>query len=109
MRTLIFTAIGLALICASPVAQSQPQFPLEQITKGAQIFALNCATCHGTSMRNPQWAIDLREFPRDAHARFTDSVTNGKGNMPPWDDVLSPDDIEALWAYVVAGEPGNGE
>jgi len=24
--------------------------------------------------------------------------------MPPWDDVLKPDDIEALWAYVVAGE-----
>jgi len=27
--------------------------------------------------------------------------------MPPWDDVLSRDEIEALWAYVVAGEPGN--
>jgi len=32
-------------------------------------------------------------------------VTNGKRNMPPWDDVLNPDDIEALWSYVVAGEP----
>ena len=55
-------------------------------------------------MRNPQWAIDLLKFPHDAHARFVDSVTNGKRNMPPWDDVLSSDDIEALWAYVVAGE-----
>jgi len=27
--------------------------------------------------------------------------------MPPWDDVLDPDDIEALWSYVVAGEPEN--
>jgi hypothetical protein len=24
--------------------------------------------------------------------------------MPPWDDVLKPEDIEALWAYVLAGE-----
>src|SRR5215475_5548899 len=65
------------------------------------------ATCHGTRMRNPQWAINLRDFPRNAHARFVDSVTNGKRNMPPWDDVLDPDDIEALWAYVIAGEPGD--
>ena len=58
-------------------------------------------------MRNPQWAINLRDFPRNAHARFVDSVTNGKRNMPPWDDVLDPDDIEALWAYVIRGEPGD--
>jgi cytochrome c6 len=109
MRSVIFTAIGLVLACASPIARAQPPFAPEQVRKGAQIFALNCATCHGTRMRNPQWAIDLREFPHDAHARFVDSVTNGKGNMPAWDDVLSSDDIEALWAYVVAGEPGNGE
>ena len=62
---------------------------------------------HGTRMRNPQWAIDLREFPRDAHARFVDAVTYGKRNMPPWDDVLDPEEIEALWAYVTEGEPGD--
>jgi mono/diheme cytochrome c family protein len=56
-------------------------------------------------MRNPQWAIDLRTFPRDAHARFIDSVANGKRTMPPWEDVLDPEEIEALWAYVIAGEP----
>jgi hypothetical protein len=46
-------------------------------------------------MRNPQWAINLRDFPHNAHARFVDSVTNGKRNMPPWDDALDPDEIEA--------------
>jgi mono/diheme cytochrome c family protein len=106
----VFTAVGLglALACASAAAQdSTPQFPPERVGKGAQLFALNCVTCHGTRMRNPQWGIDLRQFPHDAHDRFVDSVTNGKRNMPSWDDVLSPDDIEALWAYVVAGEPGD--
>jgi mono/diheme cytochrome c family protein len=48
----------------------------------------------------------LRTFPRDAHARFVDSVANGKRNMPAWDDVLDPEQIEALWAYVIAGEAG---
>jgi mono/diheme cytochrome c family protein len=31
-------------------------------------------------------------------------VAKGKNNMPPWGEVLQPDDIEALWAYVIAGE-----
>jgi mono/diheme cytochrome c family protein len=55
-------------------------------------------------MIGPPWASDLTTFPRDQPARFVDSVTNGKNTMPPWGDVLKPVDIEALWAYVVAGE-----
>ena len=108
MRAVI--ALSLAFVFASAGAAAQdrgPQFPPAQITTGAELFAHHCATCHGTRMRNPQWAIDLRTFPRDAHARFVDSVTNGKRAMPPWDDVLDRDDVEALWSYVVAGEPEN--
>jgi len=26
--------------------------------------------------------------------------------MPAWDDVLDPEQIEALWTYVIAGEAG---
>jgi mono/diheme cytochrome c family protein len=96
--------MGLALFGASARGQDA-SFPPEQIEKGAALFARNCATCHGTRMRNPQWAIDLKKFPHDAHSRFVDSVTYGKRNMPAWEDALSPGDIEALWSYVVAGEP----
>ena len=106
----VFSAVSLvlALVCAIAAVQgSEPQFPPEQITKGAALFARHCATCHGTHMRNPQWAINLRDFPRNDHARFVDSVANGKRNMPPWDDVLDPGEIEALWAYVSEGEPGD--
>lgn len=99
-------ALGLSLIVAGAAAQDSgaKQFPPEQVTKGADIYADNCSTCHGNHMANPPWAIDLATFPRDQRARFVDSVTNGVRNMPPWDDVLKPDDIAALWAYLVAGE-----
>ena len=107
MNALVTTSLGLALLGMSAAAQERaPEFPAEQIKKGADLFALNCATCHGTRMRNPQWAVDLRTFPRDGHARFVDAVANGKRNMPAWDDVLDPEQIEALWAYVIAGEAG---
>ena len=108
MKVFSAAGLGLALVCAGAAAQDRaPQFSPEQIKKGADLFARNCATCHGTRMRNPQWAIDLRTFPHDARERFVDSVAYGRRNMPSWDDVLDSREIEALWAYVVAGEPGN--
>jgi mono/diheme cytochrome c family protein len=94
-------ALGLALACAGVAAQS---FPPEQVGKGAQLYEAHCQSCHGPRLANPPWAADLRTFPREDRARFVDTVTYGKRGMPPWDDVLKPDDIEALWAYVVAGE-----
>ena len=103
------TLAALALMFASVggVAQSPGgvQFAPEQIKKGAALYASNCESCHGVRMLGPQWGIDLATFPRDKPERFVDSVTNGARAMQPWGDVLKPDDIRALWAYVVAGEP----
>jgi mono/diheme cytochrome c family protein len=108
MKVIAAASLGLALVCASAAARDDAAgVSPEEIKQGAALFARHCATCHGTRMRNPQWAFDLRTFPRDGHDRFVDSVTNGKRNMPPWDDVLEPAEIEALWAYVIAGEPGD--
>ena len=96
----------IALLCAGAVAYnaSAQSFPPEQIKEGAALYEKNCATCHGNHMKNPPWAIDLATFPRDERARFVDSVTNGVRNMPPWGDVIKPDGVAALWAYLVAGE-----
>jgi len=112
MRLLASANLGLALLGASAAAllgieagAQDHQFPAEQIQKGGTLFARNCATCHGTRMRNPQWAIDLHTFPRDAKNRFVDSVLYGKRNMPSWDDLLKPEDVDALWAYVSTGDP----
>jgi mono/diheme cytochrome c family protein len=91
----------LALACASAAAQP---FPAEQIKKGAELYETHCQTCHGPRLANPPWAADLRQFPREDRTRFVDTVTYGRRGMPPWEDVLKPEDIEALWAYVVAGE-----
>ena len=99
-------AFGLALVCAGAVAQDAGGSPFspEQIKKGADLYATHCATCHGSRLTKPPWAADLSKFPREDRARFVDTVAYGIRGMPPWDDVLKPDDIEALWAYVVAGE-----
>jgi mono/diheme cytochrome c family protein len=79
-------------------------FAPEQIRKGADIYAQNCAPCHGPRMLDPNSAFDLRKFPPEEKNRFVNSVVRGKNQMPPWGDLLQSADIEALWAYVRAGE-----
>ncbi len=103
------TVILFLAICSSSVAQSPggASFSPEQIKRGATLYAANCESCHGVRMIGPPWAIDLATFPRDNPARFVDSVTYGVRTMPPWGDVLKPDDVQALWAYLVAGKPKN--
>ena len=104
----IATALAIALMIAGAAGVAQDAgvkpFTPEQIKKGAALYASHCESCHGVRMIGPPWAIDLKTFPRDKPARFVDSVTNGVRAMPPWGDLLKPDDVAALWAYVVAGE-----
>src|SRR5262245_15754691 len=98
------TAFGaaFALFLASSVFGQDAQ----RVTLGAEIYARNCSACHGARMLDPQGAFDLRKFPPDQRERFVTSVTKGKNAMPPWGDVLKPEEIEALWLYVIAGERG---
>lgn len=72
------------------------------VNQGKAIYAHRCSHCHGFNMVSAGTVTyDLRSFPRDAKDRFLESVVNGKNNrMPPWGDVLSLDEIEAVWAYV---------
>jgi len=93
---------ALALACAPAFAQ-QP----EQLKAGAELYARNCSACHGARMLDPEGAFDLRKFPRDQRERFINSVTKGKNQMPPWGGLLKPEEIEALWLYVIAGERGS--
>ena len=88
----------VALFVAPAVAQTS------QIDAGARVYARNCAPCHGVRMRDPEGAFDLRKFPRDNRDRFVSSVLNGKGQMPPWNGLLSPEEVEQVWSYVLEGE-----
>lgn len=101
----IIGGFALAFACATAAAQNpQEPFTPEQIKKGAGIYAQNCSPCHGARMADPDSAFDLRTFPPDQKNRFVNSVTKGKNSMPPWGDLFKSEDVEALWAYVMAGE-----
>src|SRR5215813_4526397 len=101
-QTMLALAIGFCLL--APPVRAEEGFSKEQIAAGAELYATNCSPCHGARMLDPEGAFNLRKFPPDQHDRFVNSVTRGKNQMPPWGDFFKPAQIEALWAYVVAGE-----
>ena len=103
MKPIIMLAAAFAFLPAAAQSPVAEQFAPEQLRKGAETFAVFCSPCHGERMSNPEF-FNLKTFPPGQRSRFINSVTNGKNAMPPWRGLLKPEDIEALWAYVAAGE-----
>ncbi|MGJ4946332.1 c-type cytochrome [Bradyrhizobium sp. HKCCYLS1011] len=97
-------AVAVLVASLSTVAIAQQQDGGDahaKIDQGKMTFAQKCSHCHGPNMVNAGTITpDLRRFPDD-EPRFVTTVKQGKnGRMPPWGDILSDDDIAALWAYV---------
>jgi mono/diheme cytochrome c family protein len=89
---------------AARAQEAEPPPSAEQFAQGEHLFASICSHCHGPHMVNPgNISFDLRKFPHQDRARFFNSVRNGKNAMPPWKDILRPDEIEDIWAYVRTG------
>jgi mono/diheme cytochrome c family protein len=112
----VFAAAALVALAASPFAIAEevsttaamppaPQSEAEMAVEGKALYAHHCSHCHGFNMVNAgSVAYDLRQFPHNDKARFVHSVTEGKnGRMPQWGDLLKPQEIDDIWAYVLTG------
>jgi mono/diheme cytochrome c family protein len=91
-HVLFLIALAFVLVHSPAIAEEAQSFPKEQIAAGAELYAVNCSPCHGARMQDPGAAFNLRKFPP------------GKNQMPPWGDFFKPEQLEALWAYIMAGE-----
>ncbi|WP_282608410.1 c-type cytochrome [Pelagibius sp. Alg239-R121] len=81
---------------------SPAAFADEAAKKGASVYKQFCSHCHGLNMVNPgTGSYDLRKFPGDQKERFVESVMKGRGDMPAWGDILYPEELEAVWYYVI--------
>ena len=103
MRVVAVGAAVVALLAGGP-GQAEENFTPQQVDLGRALYARNCSPCHGPRMQDPESAFDLRKFPHDEQTRFLAAVTRGKNQMPPWGDLLTAEEIAALWAYVTTGE-----
>jgi len=78
---------------------SSPQSPL--VAQGQHLFLMNCAHCHGDDARGDE-GPDLHGVRnRKTDARLNTLINNGiKGEMPRFDQKLSPPDVQALIAFL---------
>ena len=67
MKSAALSIAVVSLACGLTSAQETPTFPKEQIAAGAELYAVNCAPCHGARMQDPGAAFNLRKFPPDQH------------------------------------------
>ncbi len=75
---------------------------------GATVYKAKCLTCHAkdgsgnTPVGKSLQSADLRsaEVQKKSDAELTESVSEGKGNMPAFKTLLSEDEIHSVLAYV---------
>ena len=82
------TACVVLGVCADAPAQDE------------QVYEEHCATCHGAKLRRTGAIPDLKQQKADGRARFDQMVMAGRGQMPAWQGIIGPDELDQLWAYV---------
>lgn len=96
----------IAAVVEHVVSLSATKFDQGLATTGAEVFATNCAACHGDAglgnrdMGAPNLADAIWLYGGD-RATLTTTVQNARfGVMPPWGPRLSEADVRAVSAYV---------
>ncbi len=94
--------VGLGFVLFAVAAQSASAQDKALVEAGEKVYAANCATCHGPDLVNPGNTFDLKKLGPGERARFNESVTEGKGQMPAWGGILTDAQFDQLWAYIRA-------
>lgn len=104
----IFAAVFLSTPCFAQAGANTAAgqvYDLSLVDLGKKVYVPNCTRCHGLNMvASGAGFFDLRTFPPNEKPRFFESITKGKRAMPAWGGNLKPEEIEALWSYVMAGQ-----
>jgi quinohemoprotein ethanol dehydrogenase len=88
-----------------PAPPPPPQLPgvtQQTLAMGSALFTANCSICHSNQPRAP--LPDLRRLQPGTHAVFDRIVLEGllvPNGMPRWDDVLKPDQVKAIHAFLI--------
>jgi mono/diheme cytochrome c family protein len=103
VAALAATTIVLLLVAQPTVASSVSS----DVEEGAAVFASNCAGCHAS---DGSGGVGPALVGTDALAGFADSEAVSRfvavgvpGRMPGFETRLTPDEIDAVAAYVFSG------
>ena len=97
-RLLIAAALAYS---AAALAQSGTEAAAPApVAEGRQIFDSACVACHGYDGRGGYGGGVALDQVRDV-AMIYATVTDGRGNMPPLGDLLTPEQIRIVADFIV--------
>jgi cytochrome c55X len=91
----VLTAGLFAVVVAQSAALGQDAAEI-----GEQVYEQHCQSCHGEKLRSAGAIPDLRELAASDRAKFDTMVMEGRGQMPAWQGIVTPEELDQLWAYV---------
>jgi cytochrome c6 len=107
---LVFFVAAFGVVFAGRALSGEPVDPGNASARGAaELYAKNCASCHGRDGRAKTFKGKLKHARdlagsewqgRVSDERIFNSIMNGKGKMPAFAKKLSEEEIDALVAYV---------
>ncbi len=100
-RLVFLLALGLAS-CSGPDQSGSVEINTEDApVDGALLYLNNCASCHGADGGlGVSGAKDLRQTKMNSE-QIQQIIRNGKGDMPPFEQLLSTDkEVEAVQQHV---------
>lgn len=71
------------------------------LAAGKQAYDTACFACHGFDGKSGHGGADLSVTALDA-AGIASTIATGKGNMPPFADIFTPEQLRDVAAYVAA-------
>jgi quinohemoprotein ethanol dehydrogenase len=105
-RLLAFKLGGTATL---PAAPPLPTFnppassaSVQSIALGKTLYGQWCRICHGGNVISSGMTPDLRYMSAETHTAFNDIVVRGARNgMPPFADVITDADADAIHAFLI--------
>ena len=108
-RVLSFKLGGNVQLPPVPAPEPIPDPPpsvgtYEMLSQGSVLYATHCSFCHGVGVIGGGTVPDLRHLQPAIHENFQRIVHDGYFKtlgMPGFGDTLTPEEVEAIHAYVI--------
>jgi mono/diheme cytochrome c family protein len=101
-----YVALLILISMVPRVAQTQTNSAAKQhASNGQQVFIQKCMACHSVNkdqvMTGPSlWSETSKSPHKKSPAQIRTIIQDGKGKMPPWKTILTPDQVDDVIAYL---------
>jgi mono/diheme cytochrome c family protein len=102
LRYRVTAAIASILLSMAAAGAQDATAGESTVEAGETVYNTYCAVCHGDGLVSTGQFPNLRRLTANDRAKFDTTVRNGRNQMPPWKDVLSPAEIDEVWAFIRA-------